>query len=321
MVIYFDVFQTCTHFSQVGIAEAQKKSSETLTTASFLEKFAGSQSAEEIKVETNKVVPQPAENEEKEVVVQKLDEDQETSSSSMDKTTINMEGLSDSDLETLLQNFKDLSNDEQLGLINYLKKLEDKEPERVEKLRKFVNLSENTDEKVESDKYSPFHKMEKSPNKNVESEKTAEPEESKEDKSGFINIDSDEEYSFEDVAKAVSQKVKESEREQKKIEDKNLDDAKAFITSLMSSLNKNATTTTPITTATSSITTDSKGSLEKVNIISNHPVSSVDIAKSLSGITMSVSSLGEVPFMHIYVVRILYLTQQPYCFYSTASSK
>lgn len=56
-----------------------------------------------------------------------------------------MEGLSDSDLKTLLQNFKDLSSDEQHGLIAYLKKLEFKEPKRVEKLRKFVNLDPERD--------------------------------------------------------------------------------------------------------------------------------------------------------------------------------
>lgn len=44
-----------------------------------------------------------------------------------------MENLSDSDLQTLLQNFKDLSTEEQMNLINYLKKLELDEPERVER--------------------------------------------------------------------------------------------------------------------------------------------------------------------------------------------
>ncbi|XP_044004555.1 uncharacterized protein CG7065-like [Aphidius gifuensis] len=51
-----------------------------------------------------------------------------------------MENLTDNDLKDLLQNFKDLGTDEQHGLINFLKKLEASDPERVEKLRGFVNL-------------------------------------------------------------------------------------------------------------------------------------------------------------------------------------
>ncbi len=51
-----------------------------------------------------------------------------------------MESLSDSDLKALLQNFKDLSSDEQHGLINFLKKLEATDSTRVERLRAYVNL-------------------------------------------------------------------------------------------------------------------------------------------------------------------------------------
>ncbi|XP_044758748.1 uncharacterized protein CG7065-like isoform X2 [Coccinella septempunctata] len=277
----------------VGIAEAQKNSTETLTTASFLEKLANSHSTTVEKTEP-KVETKPVEREENEQPVEKLDEDHEASSSSQDKTVINMEGLSDSDLETLLQNFKDLSNDEQLGLINYLKKLEAKEPERVEKLRKFVNLTENLEEKTDNERYSPFlAKIEESSGKTEEPESIVE-KSKEEDNSGFVDIDSEDEYSFEDVAKAVSQKVKESEKEQKRKEDKNLDDAKAFITSLMSSLNKNITNSTASTTSSPSITTPNKNMSDKINVISNLPVSSADIAKSLSGITMSVSSLGNI---------------------------
>ncbi|KAH8317111.1 hypothetical protein KR074_012606 [Drosophila pseudoananassae] len=53
-----------------------------------------------------------------------------------------MESLTDSDLQTLLQNFKFLSSEEQVHLIGHLKKLEVQEPTRVERLRKFVNLAE-----------------------------------------------------------------------------------------------------------------------------------------------------------------------------------
>nr|XP_016939003.1 uncharacterized protein CG7065 isoform X2 [Drosophila suzukii] len=53
-----------------------------------------------------------------------------------------MESLTDSDLQTLLQNFKFLSNEEQVHLIGHLRKLEVQEPSRVERLRKYVNLAE-----------------------------------------------------------------------------------------------------------------------------------------------------------------------------------
>nr|CAD7454543.1 unnamed protein product [Timema tahoe] len=58
-----------------------------------------------------------------------------------------MAELSDSDLKTLLSNFKDLSTEEQHRLILYLKKLEATEPEKVERLRQFVNLGQPTPEK------------------------------------------------------------------------------------------------------------------------------------------------------------------------------
>ncbi|ETN63197.1 hypothetical protein AND_005094 [Anopheles darlingi] len=51
-----------------------------------------------------------------------------------------LENLSDSDLQTLLQTFKDLATDEQMHLIAYLRKLERTEPERVEKLRRYVDF-------------------------------------------------------------------------------------------------------------------------------------------------------------------------------------
>uniref|UniRef100_A0A6P4F430 Uncharacterized protein CG7065-like n=1 Tax=Drosophila rhopaloa TaxID=1041015 RepID=A0A6P4F430_DRORH len=53
-----------------------------------------------------------------------------------------MESLTDSDLQTLLQNFKFLSNEEQVHLIGHLRKMEVQEPSRVERLRKYVNLAE-----------------------------------------------------------------------------------------------------------------------------------------------------------------------------------
>ncbi|EDW82619.1 uncharacterized protein Dwil_GK25038 [Drosophila willistoni] len=53
-----------------------------------------------------------------------------------------MELLTDSDLQTLLQNFKFLSTDEQVHLISHLRNLEVQEPVRVRRLRKYVNLGD-----------------------------------------------------------------------------------------------------------------------------------------------------------------------------------
>uniref|UniRef100_A0A182QMJ9 Uncharacterized protein n=1 Tax=Anopheles farauti TaxID=69004 RepID=A0A182QMJ9_9DIPT len=56
------------------------------------------------------------------------------------RSTGMLENLTDSDLQTLLQSFKELSNEEQMQLISYLRKLERTEPERVERLRRYVNF-------------------------------------------------------------------------------------------------------------------------------------------------------------------------------------
>ncbi|CRL08085.1 CLUMA_CG020923, isoform A [Clunio marinus] len=53
-----------------------------------------------------------------------------------------LENLTDEDLQTLLRNFADLTSDEQTHLIAYLSKIEQSNPARVEKLRKFVNIGD-----------------------------------------------------------------------------------------------------------------------------------------------------------------------------------
>lgn len=62
--------------------------------------------------------------------------------SNISESSNGMESLTDSDLQTLLQNFKFLSNEEQVHLIGHLRKLEVLEPARVERLRKYVNIAE-----------------------------------------------------------------------------------------------------------------------------------------------------------------------------------
>lgn len=140
----------------------------------------------------------------------------------------NMEGLSEEDLRTLLQNFKDLSSEEQQGLITYLKKLETKDPERVEKLRQFVNLDGsavqnsyqsknslkvsgtlNTRSDEQLGRLSPFSLRKGGINPSQELD-AAFSEKYNEDKKKMD--DSDDDYSFEDIYAAANQKVQEREK-------------------------------------------------------------------------------------------------------------
>lgn len=227
------------------MAEASKTTGKPMTTASFIEQLN--------QTKTDPPAAEPVE----------ASETVSSKPTVLNESSNSMEGLSDSDLQTLLQNFKDLSTEEQHGLITYLKKLEAKEPERVERLRKFVNLGS---EKAEKDKRptSPFSARLGSVNPTVDDrfsdaqfvddEKEDEDgdhpkkEENKSEKDvGKINIDSDEEdYTFEDVFHAANQKVKEKEMEKEKerqldvpkIDSKiNLSDAKALIANIMGAIN------------------------------------------------------------------------------------
>lgn len=163
-----------------------------------------------------------------------------------------MDSLSDSDLKTLLQNFKDLSTDEQHGLISYLKKLEAHDLERVERLRKFVNLDSKPAEdleKVEERSISPQLKrdlIDISPEDFNESREKI--HNKSPDNSGFVKIDSDEDddYTYEDVFKAASKNVKDKQDELAKNTppvDANalLNDAKLMIADIMGQMvQKNA---------------------------------------------------------------------------------
>nr|CAH7760318.1 unnamed protein product [Callosobruchus chinensis] len=249
----------------VGMAEASKNSNKPMTTAAFVAQLSGggSNSKSDEKPITPKKEP-----------VSDLDKLTEPLTPSPGKNSLsNMENLSDSDLQTLLQNFKDLSTDEQHNLISYLKKMELQEPERVEKLRQYVNLepSKKDDEDSKSkssDRRSPFlnrfaganpgsedlidiesdddmgEKEEKKPRENTESS-------IKKD----VSLDSDEEdYTFEDVVKSVSKtvKAKETETNKKIVEetmkfasdklkaDANLSNAKDVISNLMSNISKSS---------------------------------------------------------------------------------
>ncbi|XP_022916412.2 uncharacterized protein CG7065-like isoform X1 [Onthophagus taurus] len=245
----------------VGMAEASKASGKPMTTASFIESL--KQPKDLIQKEPQKLEPFSSELKSQ---VSGLQQQPETTSS--------MDGLSDSDLQTLLQNFKDLSTEEQHGLITYLKKLESKEPERVERLRQFVNLGQNSDKSESKRPMSPFssrlgsiNPMVEEDDEDVEEEKDGNEEkidkkDDKDEKSNKnlekIDIDSEEEYSFDDVFQVAKMNVKEKElekeKERKLAEEKtkketpklDLSDAKALIANIMGSINKKETESTNI---------------------------------------------------------------------------
>lgn len=114
-----------------------------------------------------------------------------------------MDGLSDSDLETLLKNFNELSAEEQHSLIAYLKKLEAREPQRVERLRQYVSAAATTAPPIEET-----------------------PKPVKEEKPVTIESD-DDDYTVEDIFKSVTQKVKEDQiRQEMEIVKKSLEESK-----------------------------------------------------------------------------------------------
>lgn len=209
------------------MTEASKSSSKPMTTASFLQQI--TQGKPGLKSEL-------------------LDA---SSDNAADSGSSSMEGLSDSDLQTLLQNFKDLCTEEQHSLISYLKKLEAREPERVERLRKFVTLegsSEKTDKEVVIDKKmnrrpSPFADRFLGLNPTVEDKVKVEVKVEVEDTKPFaaVPLDSDDEdYSYEDVFKAVKKNIKEKEENERKVDvgifktdDFDLSNAKSLISNIM----------------------------------------------------------------------------------------
>ncbi|XP_069354253.1 uncharacterized protein CG7065-like isoform X2 [Maniola hyperantus] len=116
-----------------------------------------------------------------------------------------MDGLSDSDLETLLKNFNELSAEEQHSLIAYLKKLEAREPERVERLRQYVSAAAN----------------------NAPGEEKADPQPTSLEPVTIVS-DDDDDYTVEDVFKSATEKVKEDRiRQEMEIVKKSLEETKA----------------------------------------------------------------------------------------------
>ncbi|XP_030764258.1 uncharacterized protein CG7065-like isoform X2 [Sitophilus oryzae] len=287
----------------VGMAEASKASNKTITTASFLAQMAGG--APETPKE-KVIIPRvhsSAEKKDKNSGIVDLDKLTEPlSPATPEKLSNNMENLSDSDLQTLLQNFKDLSTDEQMNLINYLKKLELDEPERVERLRKFVNLgSDKSKEITESEKDDPLSRKNgrESPFSNrLEGLNPDGEDQANKSDLKTIHLDSeDEDYSYEDVVKAASKNVKQQEAEgTRKIletsiglnasKEPNLTDAKALISNLMSSFSGNVSSSgVNLLGLTTTTTMSSAASLTT-------PTSSADFVRNLGDI--NIDSLAKI---------------------------
>ncbi|XP_026813894.1 uncharacterized protein LOC113554307 isoform X1 [Rhopalosiphum maidis] len=93
---------------------------------------------------------------------------------------MNLDQLSQGDIINLLKNFRDLNSDEQDGLITYLKKLGEKKPEEVKKLRKYIDMGPSNLQEVTS---------------------------------MFKDDEDDDNYELSDVCKAVKEKVSEQKDE------------------------------------------------------------------------------------------------------------
>lgn len=91
------------------MAEASRSSTKPMTTATFLQQLDQKELEKKSEPPAGSLHTTLQQSAEKEAAA-----------------TSSMEGLSDLDLQTLLQNFKDLCTDEQHSLISYLKKLEAK---------------------------------------------------------------------------------------------------------------------------------------------------------------------------------------------------
>lgn len=169
-------------------------------------------------------------------------------------TAKDMADLTEEDMKLLLQNFKELSPEEQQCLITYLKELEAKDPDEVEKLRKFVNLGgENKNEKKDesSGRLSPFSMREGGANPFID-------DGSRNRHRALEEEDEEEDYSYEDIYKAAEKKVSGRtvvqemlEEQQKKSKGRNspskdykksedpecvLDEAKVMIANIMGQL-------------------------------------------------------------------------------------
>ncbi|XP_037033064.1 uncharacterized protein CG7065 isoform X2 [Bradysia coprophila] len=201
------------------MAQKAKETKESVTTAQFLQESdplpddedTNNSSPAESTSSTSKeniAIPSP-ENAKEETPPEDADD-------AVDASSL-LESLTDSDLQTLLQNFKDLSTEEQQHLIAYLKKLEASEPARVEKLRKFVNVDvTKPDDEVVTEKTEKVTFCSSRASKPVSSKPPAdniffddEDDHLAPPPKRIGDSDEEDDYSFDDVFRAVSKNVKE----------------------------------------------------------------------------------------------------------------
>ncbi|GAB0098151.1 hypothetical protein DMENIID0001_138580 [Sergentomyia squamirostris] len=246
----------------IGMLQRSKKKSEIVTVKDFLEEY-------DVRV---------VEGGEKTMVdIKKTIEDdfKEDVATSADANAL--ESLTDSDLQTLLQNFKDLSPEEQHHLISYLKKLEATDPTRVEKLRKFVNL-ENEKRKEKEEMFS-MSMNDSNPAPPISAPAPTTISAPKHPEKRITSIydsddDDDDDYNFDDVVKAASKNVKEKQlQDHLKVVQESLQqhqkpapveevapplvkklanypaDTQALIANIMGSLQKNVTRSIPTTSS------------------------------------------------------------------------
>ncbi|XP_063633947.1 uncharacterized protein CG7065-like isoform X1 [Cydia splendana] len=141
-----------------------------------------------------------------------------------------MDGLSDSDLETLLKNFNELSAEEQHSLIAYLKKLEAREPQRVERLRQYVSAAASAGAPAAA--AAAAAPSDEPPARTETPRPAPAPEPAPAPAPGValkpIAIDSDDDdYTVEEVFKSVTEKVKEDQiRQEMEIVKKSLEETK-----------------------------------------------------------------------------------------------
>ncbi|XP_005184215.2 uncharacterized protein CG7065 isoform X2 [Musca domestica] len=138
--------------------------------------------------------------------------DKETPKNDANASTL--ESLTDSDLQTLLQNFKHLSSEEQHHLIAHLKKLESVDPERVEKLRKYVNTSDIASEPMPSTSKSSSDSLDDASAKDDKRQGRSPSHDIDERNRNSVNPnkfslddDDDDDYNFDEVFKAASRNI------------------------------------------------------------------------------------------------------------------
>lgn len=224
----------------VGMAEASKNSDKPVTTADFVKGLTGNT--------TNANSNSNTTSNNDVLSLKDLKDSYRIKTPEPEKPidhAAKMETLSDSDLKALLQNFKDLSTDEQHGLINFLKKLEATDSARVEKLRAYVNLgpapsspalrpiSPASDQGEPPRNFrrsaSPFSSRKGNHNPCDDEEKWkpkldifADEDEEKrrklddKSKTKLDLSDDDDDYTFEDIYKAADKNVNENEKAKKR---------------------------------------------------------------------------------------------------------